>query len=92
MPLDSTNWAEIEIDEPTALLIRAREFIERGWCRYFLRKKSARDTRIPDIPMGGLVVCGRRHKSSDIERDNSGNPRGLRSSGRRNGSYRYHRL
>jgi hypothetical protein len=35
MPLDSTNWAEIEVDEPTALLIRAREFIERGWCQYF---------------------------------------------------------
>jgi hypothetical protein len=33
MPLDSTDWAEIEVDEPTALLIRARGFIERGWCR-----------------------------------------------------------
>jgi hypothetical protein len=38
MPLDSTNWAEIEVDEATAILIRAREFIGRGWCRYFHAK------------------------------------------------------
>ena len=38
MPLDSTDWAEIKVDEPTAILIRARDFIERGWCRYFYVK------------------------------------------------------
>jgi hypothetical protein len=38
MPLDSTDWAEIEVDEVTTLLIRARGFIERGWCRYFYAK------------------------------------------------------
>jgi hypothetical protein len=34
MPLDDTNWPTIEVDETTALLIRARGFIERGWCRH----------------------------------------------------------
>jgi hypothetical protein len=34
MPLDTTNRPETEItDEATALLIRARGFVERGWCR-----------------------------------------------------------
>src|SRR3984957_20543681 len=35
MPLDATNWSttpETEIDETTALLFRARGFLERGWC------------------------------------------------------------
>jgi hypothetical protein len=37
MPLDQTNWtppdAEIVHDEATALLIRARALVARGWCR-----------------------------------------------------------
>jgi hypothetical protein len=37
MPLDSTSWslpAEVSTDdEATALLIRARALLERGWCR-----------------------------------------------------------
>ena len=36
MPLDHTNWSPApptEVDETTALLVRARGFIERGWCR-----------------------------------------------------------
>lgn len=34
MPLDDMNWlTQTEVDETTALLIRARGFIERGWCR-----------------------------------------------------------
>jgi hypothetical protein len=34
MPLDDTNWStQTEVDSTTALLIRARGFIERGWCR-----------------------------------------------------------
>ena len=34
MPLDQTNWPHtIPLDEATMLLIRARTFIQRGWCR-----------------------------------------------------------
>jgi hypothetical protein len=35
MPLDDTNWGapDIQVDETTAMLIRARGFLERGWCR-----------------------------------------------------------
>jgi hypothetical protein len=33
MPLDSANWPAVEVDETTALLIRARGYLERGWCR-----------------------------------------------------------
>lgn len=37
MPLDNTKWSpDTEADETTALLVRARAFIERGWCRYML--------------------------------------------------------
>jgi hypothetical protein len=35
MPLDTTNWSTTtEVDETTALLIRARGLLERGWCRF----------------------------------------------------------
>lgn len=67
MPLDVTNWSpdtEV-IDETTELLIRAREFIERGWCRGAL----ARDTTgiavnpisnraVAWCPNGALVAAG----------------------------------
>jgi hypothetical protein len=33
MPPDTTNWPVVEVDETTALLIRARGYIERGRCR-----------------------------------------------------------
>jgi hypothetical protein len=34
MPLDGTNWrTETTDDKATALLIRARGLLERGWCR-----------------------------------------------------------
>ena len=33
MPLDSTNLPTTEVDETTALLVRARGLLERGWCR-----------------------------------------------------------
>jgi hypothetical protein len=36
MPLDDTNWPTIgteDTDEATALLIRARALVARGWCR-----------------------------------------------------------
>jgi hypothetical protein len=34
MPLDDSNFPQtVEVNETTALLIRARGFIERGWCR-----------------------------------------------------------
>jgi hypothetical protein len=31
--IQKTSQADPEVDETTALLIRARAFIERGWCR-----------------------------------------------------------
>jgi hypothetical protein len=41
MPLDDTCWPTTEItDETTALLIRARGLLERGWCRYYLAKSQ----------------------------------------------------
>jgi hypothetical protein len=34
MPLDQTNWPHTTpLDETTLLLVRARNFIQRGWCR-----------------------------------------------------------
>ena len=35
MPLDQATWphATTTLDETTTLLIRARKFIQRGWCR-----------------------------------------------------------
>jgi hypothetical protein len=34
MPLDNTSWSpDAQVDETTALLVRARGFLERGWCR-----------------------------------------------------------
>jgi hypothetical protein len=35
MPLDQTNWTQPTevVDEATALLIRARALVARGWCR-----------------------------------------------------------
>jgi hypothetical protein len=33
MPLDDTNWPTIEVDETTALLIRARGLVNYGWCQ-----------------------------------------------------------
>jgi hypothetical protein len=41
MPLDTMNWPTTEIDETTALLIRARGFVERGWCRGTLARDTA---------------------------------------------------
>lgn len=42
MPLDQTNWrtGATGFDETTTLLIRARSFLERAWCRDAI----ARDT------------------------------------------------
>jgi hypothetical protein len=41
MPLDDTNWSpDTQIDEATALLIRARGFLERGWCRWAQAKDA----------------------------------------------------
>jgi len=44
MPLDQANWPStetVEIDETTALLIRARGFLERGWCRNAVARDAA---------------------------------------------------
>ena len=46
MPLDTTNWpqtAEVVQDEATALLIRARALVERGWCRDAFARDAARN-------------------------------------------------
>jgi hypothetical protein len=58
MPLDDTNWiapgghstgkaapTQTEVDPTTALLVRARGFIERGWCRWVF----AQDTTGCDV-------------------------------------------
>src|SRR5437588_6745340 len=42
MPLDDTHWpTTTKIDATTELLIRARGFIGRGWCRYMLAMDAA---------------------------------------------------
>jgi hypothetical protein len=53
MPLDDTNWSQpVEvIDETTTLLIRARSFLERGWCR---------DTLARDAWGNEVSACGDR--------------------------------
>jgi hypothetical protein len=56
MPLDDTNWspAEAEADETTALLIRARGFLERGGHR----DTYARDANgNPVDPTSGAAVA-----------------------------------
>jgi hypothetical protein len=40
MPLDDANWPTIEVDETTEILIRARGFLERGWCRNTLARDA----------------------------------------------------
>src|SRR5262249_42977137 len=54
MPLDQTNWPRTApLDETTTLLIRARNLIQRGWCR----EAIARDA---DGDHGGAIRRGRR--------------------------------
>lgn len=56
MPLDMTNWPAADVDDTTALLIRARGFIERGWCR----EASARDLngyKVPARSSGAVSWC-----------------------------------
>jgi hypothetical protein len=52
-------------DEATDLLIRARGFIERGWCRYtFARDAEGRAVWVTDkeavewCPLGALFIAG----------------------------------
>src|SRR5271170_6750272 len=40
MPLDQANWPTIEVDETTEILIRARGFLERGWCQNTLARDA----------------------------------------------------
>ena len=54
-----------DTDETTALLIRARGFLERGWCRgNFARDAEGRPTNPTDqhavmwCPQGALIVSG----------------------------------
>ena len=67
MPLDSTNWptTETAVDETTALLIRARSFLERGWCRdVFARNATGRvvpprhQTAVAWCAIGALLAAG----------------------------------
>lgn len=68
MPLDQINWPTVEIDETTALLIRARSFIERGWCRW-TQARDADGVGIDPISeravewcaYGALVAAGLRN-------------------------------
>ena len=40
MPLDDANWPTIEVDETAEILIRARGFLERGWCQNTLARDA----------------------------------------------------
>jgi len=40
MPLDDANWPIVEVDETTEILIRARGFLERGWCQNTLARDA----------------------------------------------------
>jgi hypothetical protein len=60
MPLDDTNWSPPTeaIDETTALLVRARGFIERGWCRHALARDSVVSRRPGRHPSPGITEPG----------------------------------
>jgi hypothetical protein len=47
VPLDNTNFPATEVDGTTALLIRARGFVERGWCQ----RTNAQDARRFPVPI-----------------------------------------
>src|ERR1700722_7637156 len=62
MPLDNTSWSpDTQVDETTALLVRARGFLERGWCKgYFAYdghgdQIAARDERAVSWCMVGAI-------------------------------------
>jgi hypothetical protein len=85
MPLDDTNWSaalplkrpsdappDTEVDETTALLIRARAFIERGWCRFMGAQDAAgnicdarNDQAVRWCVLGALVAAGMPYTQSD---------------------------
>jgi hypothetical protein len=57
MPLDDTNWStQTEVDAATALLVRARGFIERGWCRGALARDMTGIATNP-ISSGAVAWC-----------------------------------
>jgi hypothetical protein len=68
MPLDQTTWPPTEtteIDPTTDLLIRARGFIERGWCRDALaldaegkRVRPRSDRAVAWCAHGALIAAG----------------------------------
>jgi hypothetical protein len=66
MQLDDTNWSPAtEINAATEMLVRARSFIERGWCRDTLARDAsghpvdptARDA-VAWCANGALVAAG----------------------------------
>jgi hypothetical protein len=68
MPLDDTNTSLTEADETTALLIRARGFIERGWCRETAQDangdliQARSDRAVAWCAVGALMAAGVDHK------------------------------
>ena len=76
MPLDDTNWSASTVDPTTALLIRARSFLERGWCQRTLALDATAQMVDPTskravawCAMGALYAAGvpgyRRHPAVD---------------------------
>ena len=67
MPLDNTySLVPNEVDETTSLLIRARGFLERGWCRGWMaahdvdgnRVDPQSDRAVAWCAYGALVAAG----------------------------------
>jgi hypothetical protein len=58
MPLDDTNWSKtVETDETTELLIRARGFIERGWCRGVLARDETGISEVDPTSARTVAWC-----------------------------------
>lgn len=75
MPLDDTNWSapSIEVDETTALLIRARSFLERGWCRGASARDEAEvgtgptsERAVAWCAVGALIAAGSRNHDQKL--------------------------
>lgn len=64
MPLDDTNTSPIDADETTAILIRARAFIARGWCRETAQDadgdltKARSEQAVAWCAVGALMAAG----------------------------------
>ena len=59
MPLDQTNWPHITpLDETTLLLIRARKFIQRGWCRDAIARDADGNQLVDARSAGAVAIPG----------------------------------